>query len=84
MHRLGCRQLPRNEMGVHKTNKSLTILVGKCPSVLRSSPGNSILSDVWFKCGNWKSGGSSEKAIEFKPTASIMDDVVPRPSLERM
>jgi hypothetical protein len=37
---------------VHKTDKSLTILVGKCPSDLRSSSGNSILSDVWFKCGN--------------------------------
>jgi hypothetical protein len=69
-------------MGVHKTNKSLTILVGK--SVLRSSSGNSILSDVWFKRGNCKSGINSEKAIEFKPTASIMDDVVPRPSLERI
>jgi hypothetical protein len=28
--------------------------------------------------------GNPEKAIEFKPTASIIDDVIPRPSLERI
>jgi hypothetical protein len=71
-------------MGVHRTNESLTTLVGKCPSVLCASSGNSILHDVWFKYGNLKSGGWDSKVVEFTPTASIMDDVVPMPSLERI
>ena len=81
-HRYG--QLPRNEIGVHKTSESLTIVVGKSPSVVHSSSGDSILFDVWFKRDNWESGGFRKLCIGLRPTASIMNDVVLRPSLERI
>ena len=47
-----CRQLPINEIGVHKTSESLTILAEKSPSVVYSSSGSLVLFDVWFKCDN--------------------------------